>query len=284
MKKRIIVIGLVALCASDLLGQKFELSPKVGFGAGRIYSRNLAENFGYRNDIDGDVLTWDVKQKIGFMFGIGACFQYNINDRLSAFVEPSFYSLNQKTKIDYIKNSLDGNGSGEKRTIISSAKIKMSWMNLPFMIQYGFGENNAFRISGGMEFLFLRLPEIESDETKITETYINFGLVDNRIEIAKVSGILNEFKSPRTSFVLGLGTIFKISDKNLYLDLRYRLPLTKSTMYTTDANYDDKSFKNNEVFDIWGKADAELDAPQFPLDDYRLNTVEIVLRYVLFQK
>lgn len=282
--KKIFICGTVAVIALSASAQSFEISPKINFGTGRIYSKNLVESFNYRNAIDKDVVTWDIKQKFGFTFGIGACFQYNINDNLSVLGEPTFNSLSQKTTIDYFKNGLDGNGDGDQKTITSSAKIKTSWGSFPLIVQYGFGENNALRVSGGLEFLFIGTPKIESNETKTTETYASNILIDTKTEIERVNSTLDVFKSPRTNFIIGLGTTFNISDKNLYLDLRYHLPLTKSTMYTTDANYEDKVFKNNDVFDIWGKADAELDVPQFRLDDYKLGTIDIVVRYVLFKK
>ncbi len=281
---KIIIIGILAIATLNSLAQSFEISPKISFGTGRIHSKNLVENFNYRNAIDKDIITWDVKQKFGFTFGIGGCFQYNITDNLSALVEPTFNSLTQKTTIDYFKNGLDGNGDGDKKIITSSIKMKTLWGSFPLMVQYGFGENKTFRVLGGLEFLFLGNPKIESDETKTTETYASNVLIDTKTEIAKVSGTIDVFKSPRTSFVIGLGTTFKISDKNLYLDLRYHLPLTKSAMYTTDRNYDDVVFKNNEVFDIWGKTNAEIDSPQFNLNDYKLGTIDFVIRYVLFKK
>lgn len=282
--KKIIICSVVALLALDAYAQVFEISPEINLGTGRIYSGNLVENFNYRNDIDQDVLTWDVKQKFGFTFGLGACFQYNINDKISIFCDPAYHSLSQKITIDYFKNDLDGNGDGDIKTITSQAIIKTTWFSAPLLAQYGFGNDQKFWVSGGFEFAFTGTPKIESDETKITESYVSNVLIDNRTEVAKVSSTLNEFKSLRTNFIVGIGTSFNISGKNLYLDFRYRHPLTKSTMYTTDGNYEDKVYKNNEVFDIWGKADAELDAPQFRLDDYRLGTIDIAVRYVIFKK
>lgn len=282
--KKLIFCSAVVFLAIDACAQNFEISPKISLGTGRIYSRNLVESFTYRNDIDKDVQTWDIGQKFGFSFGLGACFQYNMNDNFSVFCDPAFNSLKQKSTIDYFKNGMDGNGDGDIKTITSLAILKTTWLSFPLLVQYGLGNNQNIRILSGLEFAFVGSPKIESDETKITDTYVSNVLIDSRTEFAKVSSTLDVFKSSRTNFVVGLGTTLKISDKNLYLDLRYHFPLTKSTMYTTDALYDDVVFKNNEVFDIWGKADAELDAPQFRLNDYKLGTIDIVVRYVLFAK
>jgi hypothetical protein len=55
-------------------------------------------------------------------------------------------------------------------------------------------------------------------------------------------------------------------------------------MYTTNWAYYDITFKNNEVFSVWGKSNAESDAPQYPLNDYKLGIIDIAIRYVLFKK
>lgn len=282
MKKNILVC-VFAIAALNVSAQSFEVSPKISLGTGRIHSKNLAKSFNQRNAIEKDVLQWDIKQKFGFTFGIGASFQYNINDKLSVFGEPTISFLKQKITIDYFENDIDGGGSGDRKTIVSEAKIKTSWFALPLLVQYGLGDN-AFRISGGFEFLFVGEPKIESNEIKITETFSGGNLVDSKTEAAQISSVINEFNSPRTNFLIGIGTTFNVDDRNLYIDLRYHLPLSKSPLFTTDPVYHILAFKNNEVFDLWGKTDAELDAPQFRLDDYKLGTIDIVFRYVLFKK
>lgn len=282
--KKIIVSGILTITALNLSAQSFEISPKLSFGTGRIHSKNLTESFNQRNAIKSDVLTWNVKQKFGFTFSIGGCFQYNINQNIAVIGELSFNSLRQKIIIDYFENDIDGSGDGDKKTITSEAKIKTTWLGFPLLAQYSFGDEQKLRIMGGLEFMFMGVPKIESDETKTTETYVSNALVDTKTEVARISTTLNEFKSPRTNLLLGIGTTFNVSDRNLYLDLRFHLPLTKSQMYTTDWVYDDIAFKNNEVFSVWGKSDAELDAPQYRLDDYKLGTIDIVVRYVLFKK
>lgn len=168
-----------------------------------------------------------------------------------------------------------------KKTITSEAQLKFTYFNFPLLAKYSFEKIYAL---GGLSFNFIGKHEITSNETKKTETFSGNILTDTKIETRAVTAELNVFKTSRADFVLGIGTFFDVADRKLSLDLRYNLPLTKSEMYTTGIAYNDNTFKNNEHFDVWGKIDAELDAPQYPITDFKMSTIIISVSYTLFEK
>jgi len=194
---------------------------------------------------------------------------------LALISELSFYSSKQKDKIDYFKSNLNSNGDGDKKTITSELKIKTTAFNFPLMVQYSIEENKDIRFATGLEFLFVSKPSLESYETKTKDTYVNNALTKTQIDIAQFNAKADVFSTVHTGLIFSLGKTFNISDKNFYIDLRYHLPITKSMMYTTNINYDNVVMKNNDVFDVWGKTDAEIDAPSFPINDFKLCIIEI---------
>lgn len=93
---------------------------------------------------------------------------------------------------------------------------------------------------------------------------------------------LDNFNATRLSFIVSGGITLDVSGKNLLIDIRYHLPLTKSNMYTSSLAFDDAASDNNEVFSIFGKTDAELYAPQYPLNDFKTGRITLGVSMLLF--
>jgi len=55
-------------------------------------------------------------------------------------------------------------------------------------------------------------------------------------------------------------------------------------MYTANPVYHDVAYDSNEVFSAWGKNEAELEAPQYRLDNFKISTITISIAYVLFSE
>lgn len=281
--KTFIPILLLLTFAFSLNAQQLEIGAKLGLGASRIHSKNLPESFNYRNSLKSDIVTWDVRQRAGFAFSIGGYVQYNFSESFSALAEMSIGAARSSILIDYFEDDVDNGGDGDRETITSEAHIRFTTFAFPLLLQYNIGEKKPLFLAG-IEFLFTGMPDIESFETKKTEKYDNFNLQGTDFETRSVTASFDGFRSSHSNFILGVGTSLKIADKNLYIDLQYHLPISRTTMYTTDGRYHDIAYKNNEVFSTWGKSEAESEAPQYPLNDYRISFITLSLRYTLFQK
>lgn len=281
--KKILLAIFVGVFAQSIQAQ-ISIGPKIGVGAGSIKSRNLKENLDAQRQMDPDLKSWDVKNTLGLYFGLGGFLQYNINDNFALVTELTYNGLSSKIKINYEDNNVDGSGNGDITRIESEARIKVSFFSVPLLAKYSFSGTTGPYVLAGLRLNFLGTPEISSEETRVREQYFSGSLVQTSTEMRTVGADVNVFKSTRLNFVLGGGTTIDLKGKNLSLDLRYNLPLTKSEMYTTSVNYDDMAFKNNEVFSVWGKTDAELDAPGFRLNDFKMGFLELSVSYALFQK
>ncbi len=286
MNKVIITIITISvfLLTLNTFPQEFTFGPKINLGAGRINSKNLNESFEFRKADNFDIKKWDVNSKFGIAFGFGGFAEYIFNDKISVKGELSMNFLNHKYYIDYSEVDLDVQGDGDKITIDSEAKIKISYFSFPILAKYKFIDGKGIYGVGGLNFNFISSAKIESEELRTKETYELGVLVDTDIDPEAVTSEINNFNSPRLNFIIGGGTEFEIKDYNFNVEVRYNLPLTKSEMYTNDGVYDNNTFKNNEVFGFWGKIDADNDAPQYRLNDYKMGFIEISFSYALFKK
>jgi len=266
--------------------QELSIGAKINSGAGRIHSGNLQESFKMRKSLDEDIIRWEANSKSGFNFGIGGFAEYSVNDNASLIGELTYNFSNSTISIDHIDDDVDynGDGDGDIKTIESEATIKLSYVQLPLLAKYYFkGEAGPYAI-GGFGFNFVGTPKIESSETKTKKTYDNFNLDKTTVDFRTVSADLNEFNSTRLSFIFGAGTVFELDGRNLFVDIRFNLPLNKSVMYTTDGVYHDIAYKNNEVFSGWGKVEAEAEAPAFRLEDFKMSMITVSIGYSLFTK
>ena len=264
--------------------QELDFGPKLNFGGGMLKSKNLQKSFEVRNAKDADIVAWDVKNKPGFHFGIGGFVEYTVNNNFSVVGELTYNFLNSKINIDSEENDVDGDGNGDIKTIESEAKIKLSYLQLPVLAKYTFSDDMGLYGVGGFGLNFVSTPEIVSSETKTKEVYVNGVLIRTDIEPRSVSADLDNFKGTRLSFIVGGGITLDAGGKDLLIDIRYNLPLTKSEMYTTNWVYHDIAYDNNEVFSMWGKNDAELEAPQHRLNNFKMGTITVSIAYVLYIK
>lgn len=282
--KQNFTLTILLLITMQGKAQELNFGSKLNFGVGMINSKNLQKSFDVRNAIDGDIITWDAKSKFGFHFGIGGSVEYTVNNNFSVVGELTYNFLNSKINIDFEENDIDDDGDGDIKTIESEAKIKLSYLQLPVLAKYTFSDDRGVYGVGGFGLNFVSTPEISSSETKTKQEYENGVLVKTDIEPRSVSADLDNFKVTRLSFIIGGGITLDAGGSDLLLDIRYNLPLTKSEMYTTNWVYQDIVYDNNEVFSAWGKNEAESEAPQHRLNNYKMSTITISIAYVLFSK
>lgn len=279
--KKVFLTFAIGLLIQPVFAQ-ISIGPKIGLGLGQIKSKNMQDNFEIQQQKDSDILTWDVSNRPGLFAGLGGFIQYDLNENIAFVAELTFNNLRSNTKIEFHENDLEA-GSGDITTIESEAKINVSFFSLPILGKYSFSETGPY-IIGGFRLNIGGTPKISSEETREREIYSNGMLMDRSIESRSISADLNSFGSTRLDFVLGGGTSMELNGKKLYLDLRYNHPLSRTDMYTTNPVFDDIAFKNNEVFTLWGKTDAELEVPTKRLDDFRMGFIELSASYTLFSK
>jgi hypothetical protein len=271
------------VCLVQVKAQKWSIGPKINIGAGWISSHNLNENLNAQLLTNKELRQWHESISPGVNAGIGVSVAYNFNSNVALLAELTWNSTKSKINMDYSRNRVV-NGDGDITTVASEAEIKSSGISIPILLKYSFsGEQGLYGIAG-LQFSFLGTPTLESTETRTRDSYNNGFLDKTTLETRAISAPLNVFETHPVSLTLGLGYAIKKGNNSLLIDLRYNLPLTHSEMYTTSGVFEDNAFENNQIFSFPGKVQYEQNAPGFPLNDFKMSTVELSVAFILFNK
>ena len=279
LTKSTVLFCLLVLFTTTTAFSQLKYGAKINLGTSWISSSNLKENFAFQMADDIDIKEWDVNYSPGIMAGFGAVASYTLNEKLSVQGELSFNYQQANINIEYFEDDRIS-GTGETETINSEAKISSSRLALPVTVHYALGTDKPVLLAG-LEMNFSGTPEIESTESETVVAYDNNTITGRDMDAEAVTADLDEFKNTRLNFILGAAKAIDLGGNQLSLEVRYHLPLTSSNMYNTSNSllFDDNTFKNNEVFGAFGKIDAEQDAPQFPLNDYKTHFLDISVVY-----
>jgi len=280
IKSKLVLSILFLQCVAQA---QFSAGAKLNFSTGNIGSQNLTKNLDYQLSISPDITEWGVKRRWGLGIGFGGFVAYNFSERFSILLEPTIDFL--KCGIDFkrVENNLDGKGNGDIKTESTTSNINLAYFNLPLLARYSVTKNNFF-VEAGLGINFTGVPTITSTSNSQKDNYNN-GVLDKTIidPSYTLQTKLNVFSSPRVNFIFGLGKSFDINGKALTIDVRYSLPLTKSEMFTTDGNYNDGRFQQNDLLGINGKIDAERNAP-YLLNDFKMSTITLSVSYTIFKQ
>ena len=275
-------VFLITLLLISFAGHtQVKFGAKINVGASWISSGNLEDNFAFQLSNDADIRSWNVSNFPGVLFGIGAVAQYELKENLSLQAALSVDYQQSQVNIQYIEDSRTTVGNGTVERINSEASISSTRFALPVTINYSLGEYGTVLLSG-FELNFVGTPEIESVETESVEVYQNNSLIEQHFDAEAITAELDQFSTARFNFLLGGGKAFDLGGNEFQLHLKYHIPITGSPMYnsTNSTLFDDNTTKNNEIFGALGKIDAEQDAPQFPLDDFKMYFFDISLTYL----
>lgn len=280
MKSKILISFL---CLTFAASAQFSAGIKLNIGTGIIRSANLTSNLDRQRDVNPKITEWGVTNRWGIDYGFGGFIAYNFTDNFSLLTEPAINFL--KCGIDFkrVENKLDTKGDGDVKTESTSSDINLTYFNLPILAKYAFTKSRFF-VLGGIGINFTGTPTIRSTETSQKDNYTN-GVLDKTVidPSYTLETKLDVFNSPRFNFIFGIGKAFDISGKDLTVDIRYSLPLTKSQMFTTDGNYNDGVFKQNDLLAIGGVTDAQNNAP-YLLNDFKMSVITLSVSYALFKK
>lgn len=273
LKKSLTLFCLLTLISTAGFGQ-IKFGAKLNLGTSWISSGNLKDNFEFQMNNDPEIKQWEVSYVPGIMIGIGGVAQYELGRNLALQGELSYNYQRSRIDIQYIES----NGT-EVETINSEASISSSRLALPVTLNYAI-ENYGTVLLAGLEVNFVSTPEFESVETENVREINSNTVVD--FDAEALTADLDVFDNTRLNFLLGAGKAVDFGGNQLHFHLKYHLPLTSTTMYNTTNRilFDDNTMKNNEVFGADGKLDAETDAPQFPLDDFKMHFFDLSIIYL----
>ena len=276
--RKISLTILLSICVVILKAQ-ISIGPKVNLGVGAFHSRNMQKYLDLENANNRDIVEWDASSKLGVNGGLGVFVDFAFNEKMSIWAEMTYNWFNSGYKLTYQKN--DDLKNEKIENITSSAKISTGMLSIPILFKYSFkGQSGPYALVG-FRTNFLSQPQITSTEVKTTMDYPK-----NQLKVENYAAIstIDQFNTTNFNFMIGGGYSLDFKGKDLYIDLRYNLPISKSYFYTTNGYYnsDDGSTKNN-LFGWENATEANVFAPQYQLNDFRMGFLEVSLAYTLFK-
>lgn len=156
-----------------------------------------------------------------FGFQVGGGVDWNINDNISLGLEGNFSSTSFERELT----------TGVDQTFIQGSQV---WLDFPLYAKYSFSLNNTWRpfVYSGMvaSYLLSATNQFSYTDNKPTGAQL---LAEGPSE-----SVTNQRKSLAFSWVMGIGTRYKIGKNYIYADLRYMAGLTnladESTIYYQD--------------------------------------------------
>jgi hypothetical protein len=285
MKKVFFLLLILTFAGTGLYAQRtYVIGLKINPSLGQLRSANLNKSIDVLRGSDPQINKWSSHSRERVNFGFGAFGEYYLSGKVAVLTEPTFNLSNTKILINKVRSNSLGAGKRDELRISSEASVHISYFNLPVLAKYVLNQSSRFYVVGGLALNFMFKPKLTSTETSVHSYWTNVGgedVIDSAIKTpVNAKARLNNFNPVRFNLVLGAGKMFRLNGRgrNLYIDIRYSLPLTRTHMYTSGTAFDNSL--NNSVFGYSGKTAMEA-STGYRLNDFRLSVVTLSLSYTL---
>lgn len=251
---------------------------KVMPGFGFIKSRQLKKTF---NNLGKDypgpgTLDYKVSSPLRIHFAFGGFIEYKINEKFFVQVEPLFTLSSNKIFINSSINNLDQQQSGTFTRVRSDAKIRSSYFALPLIGKFRFNHRKDLFALGGLSLNFHFTPKLISHEERVTVSY-DAGVstqypkedYDNTLKV-------KSYRVFNMNALVGVGKVFNPRGHNVIIDIRYSLPLTKSSLFVEGDI--PNTLINNSIFTQNGKAISS-----YSLKDFRMGVLSASIAYTIYK-
>jgi hypothetical protein len=274
----------IFLISADAVAQmQLRAGVKVAPGFGFIKSRNLKKIY---NDIEENYpgeekATFNATARVGNHLTFGGFADYKYNEEFFFMVEPTFtYSFNRIILNSRIED-LDEKGTGTVTNISSEAKIRAAYFSLPLSVKYRFNQRKDFFALGGFAFNFHFTPTLKSNEQIVTLRYLSNEAFETTRDEIETKVKLRGYRLLNVNAFIGVGKVLNPYGRNIIVDVRYSVPLSKSPLYV-EGGSSDKMIQNN-VFTEEGKNQINSTYPQYPLRDFRMGVLQFSVSVALYK-
>ena len=256
-----------------------KLNPSLGF----MRSSHLKQA---SNEIQSNypgIKEYDIRSKAGFQFGIGAFYQYEINEKFTLFTDPTFNYFRSTFTQNLVSENFMSGGEEQQVTVRSTAKVKYFYANIPIMVKYEILPYQRVFLTGGFAVNINTGAKIVADEDSVVNVIVNNEIDQTRIKNSSSKASIDKFSPVSLNLNVGIGKSFLMGRYyNLDIELRYQFPLTSSSFYTTDQQYQAQTGINN-IFSQTGKENLEA-ASGKNINNFRSSVISLAIRYVLWSK
>lgn len=268
-----LLLGLIPFAHA----QELKFGARATLGTGTINSKVLGSYFRAENNRDADIKKYDLNAKFGSLFSIGGFVEYSLNDKVSLIGEIAFQQQSSNLQIDLLEDDAQS-GLTFRDEVESNNRIKLSALTVPLLARYYLSSGTGPYVTGGFTLDLALGSKIEAEEHIVEKEFDATGTVTRNTSETRVNTAnIDEFKSPRLAFTIGVGTVLDAGPSGITLDLRYNAGLAKSGMYTSDILFDDRT-RESDVFSIYKQADMAIN-DGVSLNDFKTGTLLLTVGY-----
>jgi hypothetical protein len=263
---------------SNLSFSQIEKGVKIVTGAGSIHSSNLNRSFERNKGNDPYLVRSDSYSRNGINAGLGFFLNYPINNKLTLSGDITMSILSSHLYVNYFRDSATQN-KGMDRRITSESKINIVYLNIPVMLRYSINKKKNLYVSMGLSLGILANPHLHTKELSVVNTYQSDIIDSTYIVRKRTNAVLDKHKKLQLNFLLGVEKRLNNRMKNFSIGLIYQIPLTRSQLYSSGKtlNYT----LNNRLLGQDGKQEAEQTFPHHKLNDFRMSSLSITVKYTL---
>ena len=256
-----------------------KLNPSIGF----MRSSHLKQASSEIQSNDSGIKEYGIRSKAGFQFGIGAFYQYEVNEKFTVFTDPSFNYFRSTFTQNLVGENFMSGGEEQQVTVRSTAKVKYFYANVPIMVKYEILPYQRVFLTGGFAVNINTGAKIVADEDSVINVIIDNEIDQTRVRNNSSKASIDKFSPVSVNLNLGVGKSFLMGRYyNLDIELRYQFPLTSSGFYTTDQQYQAQAGVNS-VFSQGGKENIEA-ASGKSLNNFRSSVISLAIRYIVWSK
>jgi hypothetical protein len=276
MKKLLLLFTLMQLSFYSF--SQMENGIRVNIGAGNINSSNLNRILERNKQNDPYLNTSGSHPGNGLNLGVGYFANFRLTDRVYLSTDITLNILSAHLYVNYFRDSSNQN-DGVSHRISSDSKINTVYTNIPILFRYSLSKKNTLFLMTGLSLGLMANPHLHSKELGVMTTYSS-NVIDSTNPLKEnINAVLNKHNVAQLHFVIGAEKRFRYVMKNLSLGFSYQLPLTKGMLYSTNDNINNTA--NNKFWGQEGKNQAEQINPGHRLNDFRMSTLNIVVKYYL---
>lgn len=256
-----------------------KLNPSLGF----MRSSHLKQASNEIQSNYSGIKEYDVRAKAGFQFGIGLFYQYEINEKFTVFTDPSFNYFRSTFTQNLVGENFVSGGQEQQITVRSTAKVNYFYANIPLMVKYEILPYQRVFLTGGFAVNINTGAKIVADEDSVVNVIVDDEIQETSVRNSSSKASIDKFSPVSVNLNLGIGKSFLMGRYyNLDIELRYQFPLTGSSFYTTDQQYQAQTGING-IFGQRGKEGIE-GASGKSLNNFRSSVISLAIRYILWSK
>jgi len=256
-----------------------KLNPSIGF----MRSSHLKQA---SNEIQSNypgIKEYDIRSKAAFQFGLGAFFQYEINEKFTLLTDPSFNYFRSTFTQNLVGENFVSGGQEQQITVRSTAKINYFYANIPIIVKYELLPYQRVFLTGGVSVNINTGARVVADEDSVVNVIVDDEITETQVRNSSSQAKIDKFSPVSVNLNLGIGKSFLMGRYyNLDIELRYQFPLTSSSFYTTDQQYQTEVGINN-IFSQAGQQNMEA-ASGKSINNFRSSVISLAIRYVFWSK